>query len=58
MKMSNTSLMFKGIAQAVPLSENKLNTINGKERKVEIWDEVLFERDSGEKTRCCFMKNC
>lgn len=50
--------MFKGIAQAVPLSENKLNTINGKERKVEIWDEVLFERDSGEKTRCCFMKNC
>ena len=44
---SNSSLMFKEIAQAIPMSgEGKIEGIEGKERKVEIWDEVTNDGDS------------
>lgn len=39
MEDSNTSLMFKEIAQAIPFEINSNNNICGKERKVEIWKE-------------------
>lgn len=53
MEASNTSLMFKEIAQAIPLSGCS-SLVKGKERKVEVWDEkqdnnVLREKLFGEK---------
>lgn len=44
MKNSNTSLMFKEIVQSIPLEKDeKVKKIEGKERKIEIWDEVSDE---------------